>query len=63
MTMINGLYRIERDAKRESTRLKRNLDETAAIYFTVRQTHSLPLLAKLKLRLIALVDVHSEGLG
>ena len=65
MTMINGLYRIERDAKRESARLKRNHDETAAIYFTARQTHSLPLLAKLKLRLTALVDVYapSEGLG
>jgi transposase len=65
MTMINGLYQIEREAKRESARLKLNHDETAAIYFAARQTHALPLLAKLKLRLSALVDVYapSEGLG
>jgi transposase len=65
MTMINGLYRIERDAKRESARLKLNHNDTAALYFTARQTHSVPLLAKLKLRLSALVDVYapSEGLS
>ena len=65
MTLINGLYRIEREAKRESARLRLNQTETEAIYLTARQTQSVPLLAKLKLRLDALAGVYapSEGMG
>jgi transposase len=65
MTLINDLYRIEREAKRESARLKLNRPQTADLYFTARQTKSRPLLAKLKQRLDDLENTYapSEGLG
>ena len=65
MTMINGLYRIEREAKRESARLRLNQAETEAVYLTARQTQSVPLLAQMKQRLDALAGVYapSEGMG
>ena len=65
MVTINDLYRIEREAKRESARLQLDKAGTEALYLSVRQAQSVPLLDKLKAQLTALTLTYAprEGMG
>jgi len=65
MVTINDLYRIEREAKRESARLSLDRAGTEAVYLAARQAQSVPLLDKLKTQLTALTLTYTprEGMG